>query len=579
MTKKTQQILSTNINKAILDILKKRIPANQYSDHLEDIVNILMEALSKGELYVNLESIPNTIDIKGHDWPNAHLKALASSGWDKGDHSPIIRKGLLLSWRRWHLEIQETIEEIEKRAKMKSRMKIKNEISKNIQIPKELNEEQRLAIKRMTEEKIILISGGPGTGKTSTILQMILQSIEADQSLRIGLAAPTGKATRRLQDTLKSRINSLNEQQKLKISEIPCKTLHKWLLAKPGGFVKNDQNQLMIDILIIDEMSMVDLSLMKALLRALPITSQLILIGDPNQLPPVGSGDIWYQLLEGIGNSLPQQSKISLTKSYRNRGDIAELSKIIKEEGFSAFKRKLLSLKNLSNVKLYRKHPPELPKTIIEALNAHKDQLNELTKKVNEKLPKEMKRSSMIEVNTTEETSTLLRCLENFMLLCPQKHGAWSVNHINTFLLGREYKKGITNWPQGTPVLCGENQPEMGLANGEIGVVIGEGIQRRLLFNVFSNEQKLVTRLIHPSRLKKAEPAFATTIHKAQGSESDHVILLWPASSISEEAEDAKNKQYIYDEIYEKRLIYTGITRAKNKLDIVIIEAREKEQN
>ena len=110
------------------------------------------------------------------------------------------------------------------------------------------------------------------------------------------------------------------------------------------------------------------------------------------------------------------------------------------------------------------------------------------------------------------------------------------------------------------------NQPQIGLANGDVGIIIGNGKRRRFLFNVFSEEQRLVTRLINPSRLKMYDAAYAMTIHKSQGSEADQVLLLWPISSrVSKD----KNHIKFYSDDYEKRMLYTAITRAKKQLLVI----------
>jgi len=156
--------------------------------------------------------------------------------------------------------------------------------------------------------------------------------------------------------------------------------------------------------------------------------------------------------------------------------------------------------------------------------------------------------------------------LENLLVLCPQKYGHWGTNKINEYLLGNITSKGISSWEQATPVICGSNQAELGLANGDVGLVIGEGLKRRLLFNILSDDQKLVTRLIHPSRVNVLDPAYAMTIHKSQGSEADQVILLW-----TEPQNKLKSSQNIklHSHEYEKRLIYTAITRAKKQLTVI----------
>ena len=109
------------------------------------------------------------------------------------------------------------------------------------------------------------------------------------------------------------------------------------------------------------------------------------------------------------------------------------------------------------------------------------------------------------------------------------------------------------------------NQPEIGLANGDVGIIVGQGEKRRFLFNVFTEEQRLVTRLINPSRLNMYDEAYAMTIHKAQGSEADQVLLLWPRTS--KVSEGTPSPQYFSTD-YEKRMLYTAITRARKNLHV-----------
>ena len=125
---------------------------------------------------------------------------------------------------------------------------------------------------------------------------MLEEALHINPNLKIGLAAPTGKATRRLQESLQTGIASTTPSHRKILNRVPCNTLHRWLQPKEYGFRKNRKNPLNLDLLVVDEMSMVDLNLMKALLEALPINAQLILVGDYNQLPPIGSGSIWHEI-------------------------------------------------------------------------------------------------------------------------------------------------------------------------------------------------------------------------------------------------------------------------------------------
>ena len=127
---------------------------------------------------------------------------------------------------------------------------------------------------------------------------MLLQALTKILNLDIAMAAPTGKAAKKLKDTIQAGIKDFEDPIKDKLSKIPSKTLHKWLEAGPNGFRRNSQRLLKLDLIVIDEMSMVDLSTINGLLDSLPKSCQIILVGDPDQLLPIGSGGIWQILQE-----------------------------------------------------------------------------------------------------------------------------------------------------------------------------------------------------------------------------------------------------------------------------------------
>ena len=208
-----------------------------------------------------------------------------------------------------------------------------------------------------------------------------------------------------------------------------------------------------------------------------------------------------------------------------------------------------------------------IPTFLINRLQQYSHRLEKLTKLVSKKLPKNYHPSFSGNINLGSEAKELFDCLEELMVLCPKKYGLWGVEEIHKALLGNNLEKELADWPQGTPVMCSENQHELQLSNGDIGIVIGEKGNRRLIFRLFSENGNLTTKFIHPARLKAIKPAFAMTIHKAQGSEANEVILLLPeqpsASLLAKESE-------IEDKCYEERLIYTAITRARKKVDILI---------
>ena len=561
-----EKLFSTDLNKSLLATLIRYYPPIESNEALIDIVNVLMDGLSRGDVYIDMKKIPENLELKYKDWPSYHMKALLESGWTKGDNSPIVLNGDLISWRRTHNEIVETIQ------KILLRNQPINNLSKELPVRIDdknlahLNIQQKEAVNLVKSEQIILLSGGPGTGKTSTILQMLLEALTRNPTLSIAMAAPTGKAAKKLKDTIQAGIEDFDDPIKDKLSNIPSKTLHKWLEAGPNGFRRNSQRLLKLDLIVIDEMSMVDLSTINGLLDALTKSCQIILVGDPDQLLPIGSGGIWQILQEKETKTNFQSNSVKLTKSYRNKGDIALLRNILKDKGVDAFWQLLSMKEDSTNTLHYLSSLKSIPDPVVRTLVSYRKKLKELTENCINYIPDEAWQSSMIEVDQSVEIQKLFKFIDNLLILCPQRYGPWGVKKIHEFLLGKRFEKEVHKWGEGTPIMAKSNQPEIGLANGDVGVIIGNGEKRRFLFNVFSEEQRLVTRLINPSRLNRYDAAYAMTIHKAQGSEADQVLLLWPTTS---KVPEEKTFNKFYSDDYEKRMLYTAITRAKKQLLVI----------
>ncbi|WP_269613362.1 AAA family ATPase [Prochlorococcus marinus] len=566
MKEQFKKKFSPDLSKSLLTTLARYFPPIEFNEALIDVVNVLMEALSRGDVYIDMREIPKNVELKYKDWPSYHKKALLKSGWTKGDNSPIVLNGDLISWRRTHDEIVETIHKLLIRNKPIKPLSKESSVRINSKNLEHLNMQQIEAVNLVENEKIILLSGGPGTGKTSTILQMLLQALKRNPTLDIAMAAPTGKAAKKLKDTIQAGIKNFDNPIKDKLSNIPSKTLHKWLEASPNGFKRNSKRLLKLDLIVVDEMSMVDLSTINGLLDSLPKSCQIILVGDPNQLLPIGSAGIWQILHDKETTSNFQSNSVKLTKSYRNQGDIALLRNTLKDEGVDAFWNLLSMKEHSSNTRQHLSSLKSIPDPVLSTLFNYRKKLKELTENCITYIPNEAWQSSMIEVEQSVEILKLFRFIDNLLILCPQRYGPWGVKKIHEFLLGKTFEEEVHNWEQGTPIMARSNQSEIGLANGDVGVIIGKGKARRFLFNVFSEEQRLVTRLINPSRLNMYDAAYAMTIHKAQGSEADQVLLLWPSTSKISEKNTLKN---FYSDDNEKRMLYTAITRAKKQLLVI----------
>ncbi len=566
MREPLKKIFSTDLNKSLLATLIRYLPPIEFNEALIDVVNVLMDGLSRGDVYIDMKKIPENLELKYKDWPSYHMKALLESGWTKGDNSPIVLNGDLISWRRTHNEIDETIQKILLRNQPINNLSKELPVRIDAKNLAHLNIQQKEAVNLVKSEQIILISGGPGTGKTSTILQMLLQALTRNPTLDIAMAAPTGKAAKKLKDTIQAGIAEFEDSIKGKLANIPSKTLHKWLEAGPNGFRRNSQRLLNLDLIVIDEMSMVDLSTINGLLDALTKSCQIILVGDPDQLLPIGSGGIWQILQEKEMKTKFHSNSIKLTKSYRNKGDIALLRNTLRNEGVNAFWHLLSMKEDSSNTSQYLSSLKSIPDPVVRTLFNYRKKLKKLTENCINYIPNEAWQSSMIEIPQSVEVLKLFNFIDNILILCPQRYGPWGVKKIHEFLLGKRFEKEVQKWEEGTPIMAKSNQPEIGLANGDVGIIIGNGEKRRFLFNVFSEEQRVVTRLINPSRLNMYDAAYAMTIHKAQGSEADQVLLLWPRTSkVSEENTLIK----FYSDDYEKRMLYTAITRAKKQLLVI----------
>ena len=499
---------------AVHHTLLRRLPPQTTDATLAQLTQELVDALERGELHLPLT-------------PERDLLA-RTSGWLEGDDSPLLVQGNRIGWRRW-LEAMDAVV-----AQLLARSFPDLPPARQAPpCPRTLNDEQRSAVLALDRVAVVLLSGGPGTGKTSTVLELLRRAQARHPEQRIGLAAPTGKAARRLADAVRPALDT-----------VPCFTLHRWLEAAGEGFRRHRQRPLELDLLVIDEMSMVDLALMTALLDALPAACRLVLVGDPAQLPPVGSGAVWQRLQEPAIRERFGASAIQLNRTYRNRGALADLAVSLRQGGVDCFWRSLGDLPPTANVTHRVNSLRRLPTAVRDHWHQRQQGLMALTA--------DLDRLDDAALQTA--AGPLMQLLERDLLLCPRRRGPWSLEDVHRTLLGPAAVDDPMLWPEGTPVICGGNQPDLGLSNGDLGVKIGRGASARLLFRVIDADGSALLRRLHPARITSLEPALALTIHRAQGSEADAVILLWPLQDPGD---------------FESCLLYTAITRARASLDLI----------
>ena len=517
---------------AVHGVLLRRLPPDRGGPELEQLSRDLVAALEQGEL-----DLPLTPERRA---------AARASGWLVGPVSPLLCRGDRIGWRRWLEAMDAVVEQLLDRHPPEC-----PPAQPCPQPSANLNAEQRAAVLALDQVAVVLLSGGPGTGKTSTVVDLLQRARARHPGQRIGLAAPTGKAARRLGDAVRRTANHKTAGHKTAgqntLEDLPCFTLHRWLEAAGDGFRRDRQRPIELDLLVIDEMSMVDLNLMQALLEALPSTCRLVLVGDPAQLPPVGSGAVWQRLQESSSRDRFGVGAVHLRRTYRNRGALAALATTLREGGMAEFRQHLEGLPASANVEHVSAGVQRLPAQVRDRWRERHQRLAALAVGL----------LSCAEEDLERAAAPLMAMLDQELLLCPRRRGPWSLEDVHRTLLGSSSWRDPARWPEGLPVICGGNQPELGLSNGDLGVKLGSGDAGRLLFRVIDRQGHARMHRLHPARLSALEPALALTIHRAQGSEADHVSVLWPLQEGSD---------------YDSCLLYTAITRARGSLTLITSE-------
>ncbi len=421
---------------------------------------------------------------------------------------------------------------------------------------------QRVAAVTAVTQRLAVISGGPGTGKTTTITRMLAIYLERYFSTHpndtpiIKLAAPTGKAAARLSESIALAKESLPISEKIK-AQIPDQgsTLHRLLGARPnqGGFKFNRHNPLHLDLLVIDEASMIDLPMMAQLLAALPATARLILIGDKEQLASVEAGSVLGDICTPLNNTglshfmsqllldtcevKPSQqtyersfadSVALLKKSYRftEHSGIGALSRAVNSGDSGQVKQVLKS-----------------GFTDITALSAPLDDNGSLIAHMFEKYS-----PYFHSVKQGIDPAEVLQSFSKFQVLCGLRKGRLGVEALNLAFEKEAERRGLIDmngrWYVGRPIMITRNDAGLKLYNGDIGIALRDGTTGQIKV-WFAQSGALVS--YSTSRLPQHETVFAMTVHKSQGSEFDDVTLVL--------VDDAK--------VMSRELVYTGITRAK----------------
>jgi exodeoxyribonuclease V alpha subunit len=406
--------------------------------------------------------------------------------------------------------------------------------------PRPGSDEHRAAARIALSQWVTVLTGGPGTGKTTTVAGLLALAAEQAELAghpvpRIALAAPTGKAAARLQEAVRTEIGLLGELDRARLRGVQAVTVHRLLGSRPGTatrFKHHRGNRLPHDLVVVDETSMVSLTMMARLLEALRPDTRLILVGDPDQLASVEAGAVLADLVDGLGARSDVQIA-ELTTSHRFGASIGLLASAVRDGDADRVIQLLVA--GDEHIEFVDTADPTAALRAVLVPQA-----------------------LAVRAAATESGPAALRALDAHRLLCAHREGPFGVRRWNRQVerwLSEETGESFWGeWYVGRPVLVTANDYGLGLYNGDTGVaVLADGVLRAAI----AGADGVVD--FATSRLADVETMHAMTIHKSQGSQADEVTVLLPP-------EDSR--------LLTRELFYTAVTRAKSKVRVVGTEAQ-----
>ncbi len=460
-------------------------------------------------------------------------------------------------------------------------LKHEENLEKDLLIPWQL-----IAVLSSILNNFSIITGGPGTGKTTTITKLLAILFKINPDISVALAAPTGKAAARLNESLITGANNLKHLSNdivEKFKELKAQTIHRLLGVKYESteFVHNKENPLKYDLIIIDESSMIDVAMMSKLLDSIQIKSKLVLLGDKDQLSSIEAGSIFGDLCKSQAkinsflnidfeffNNIITTEELQIPPSFAtNNGNI--LTGTIVELQRSYRFKSTEGIGKFSNLVI---HGISDEQQIFEPFNecVNTTQCVKITEDFNE-LDFYKMISHYQKYIKEKNIDNALKYINEVKVLCAVKEGEYGVSNYNNKIENYLKSRGLLNPKQGfyhnQIIMISTNDYSLGLYNGDIGIVRNDPASDQLKA-YFQSEDKIINYPV--ANINNYKTVFAMTIHKSQGSEFENIIVILP--------ENQENT------LISRELIYTAVTRAKNnvllisKKDILIKAVNNKTQ-